>query len=331
MNKDTPKGRLQAWLDADDATAVHSGQHEKDIQAVLKALDQNQVNPIIGKEINALDHGFIRVIDVMGDDSAIVQSARVSYGKGTKTPSEDESLIRYLMRHQHTTPFEMCEIKLLVKMPIFVARQWVRHRTASMNEYSMRYSESLDEFYFPLIENVKAQSTTNKQGREESLPTSVVGDWLDDVAKNTGRAKRTYKRATASGVARELARIDLPLSTYTEFYWKIDLHNLLHFLGLRADGHAQWEIRQYAEPLLQQVVAKWVPFAYQAFLDYRMNAVTLSAPELGALQRALNFWADGGETALKIQADNTSGMSERERREFVEKLVGVGWPEGDRQ
>ena len=232
-----------------------------------------------------LDHGFIRVIDYMGDDAAIVQAARVSYGAGTKHVSNDEGLIRYLMRHWHSTPFEMCEIKLHVKLPVFVARQWIRHRTANVNEYSARYSILDREFYIPAPDQLAAQSTVNNQGRGAVLEGAEAARVLEVLKRDAGQAFDSYESMLSQaqsdgtpqqGLARELARMNLPMNTYTQWYWKTDLHNLFHFLRLRADAHAQSEIRVFAEAIAA-CVKDWVPLAYGAFEDYRMGGVTLSA------------------------------------------------------
>ncbi len=256
-----------------------------------------------------LDHGFVRVIDYMGDDGAIVQAARVSYGKGTKSVSNDEGLIRYLMRHHHTTPFEMCEVKLHVKLPIFVARQWIRHRTANVNEYSARYSILDREFYIPAPEALARQSTSNNQGREAPLAPEEAARVLEILRADAARSYDHYEEMTGEiGLARELARMNLPTGIYTQWYWKIDLHNLLHFLALRADPHAQMEIRAYAETI-GRIVADWVPLTWRAFLDYRAEAVTLSRQAIDCLRRMLR-----GENVTR----ETSGMSAREWREFRE-------------
>ena len=272
--------------------------------------------------IPVLDHGFVRVIDYMGDDAAIVQAARVSYGRGTRRVQEDAGLIRYLMRHRHSTPFEMCEIKYHVKLPIFVARQWIRHRTANVNEYSARYSILDREFYIPAPENLAAQSVVNRQGRGAVLEGEDAARVLDILR---GDAMQTYdhyaemlnedetgapRDADRPGLARELARMNLTLNTYTQWYWKTDLHNLLHFLSLRADAHAQYEIRVYAEEMLRTVEA-WVPLACQAFRDYRLGAVTLSAQMLAVVKRMLG----GGSVAQP-----GSGLSKREWEELMEVL-----------
>ncbi len=257
-----------------------------------------------------LDHGFIRVVDYMGDDSAIVQAARVSYGAGTKHVQNDEGLIRYLMRHWHSTPFEMCEIKLHVKLPVFVARQWIRHRTANVNEYSARYSILDREFYIPSPENLAAQSVVNNQGRGEVLTGAESARVLEMLKSDANTAYDHYEAMLSTegqkGLARELARMNLPANIYTQWYWKVDLHNLFHFLRLRADPHAQYEIRVYAEAIAA-CVKDWVPLAYAAFEDYRMGGVTLSAKAIAVLKRRL-----AGEVVS--QAD--SGMSKGDWREF---------------
>jgi thymidylate synthase (FAD) len=261
-----------------------------------------------------LDHGFVRVVDYMGDDAAICQAARVSYGKGTKSVQNDEGLIRYLMRHWHSTPFEMCEVKLHVKLPVFVARQWIRHRTANVNEYSARYSILDREFYIPGPEQLAAQSVINNQGRGEALTGEEAARVLDILKSDSTRAYDHYEEMISDegkqGLARELARMNLPANIYTQWYWKVDLHNLFHFLRLRADSHAQYEIRVYADEICK-IVAAWVPFAYKAFEDYRMGGETLSAAALDCVRRMLK-----GEEVTK----ENSGMSAREWRELQEVL-----------
>ncbi|MFD0858884.1 FAD-dependent thymidylate synthase [Roseovarius aquimarinus] len=263
-----------------------------------------------------LDHGFVRVIDYMGDDAAITQAARVSYGKGTKSVQNDEGLIRYLMRHWHSTPFEMCEIKLHVKLPVFVARQWIRHRTANVNEYSARYSILDREFYIPAPDALNAQSVVNNQGRGEVLEGEEAQRVLKFLQDDAMRAYDHYEEMISTegqqGLARELARMNLPANIYTQWYWKVDLHNLLHFLRLRADSHAQYEIRVYAEEICK-IVADWVPFAYRAFEDYRMGGAQLSATALDCVRRMLK-----GEEVTQ----ETSGMSKGEWREFEGVLKG---------
>ncbi|CUH67663.1 Thymidylate synthase ThyX [Thalassovita gelatinovora] len=265
------------------------------------------INPV-------LDHGFVRVIDYMGDDAAICQAARVSYGKGTKSVQNDEGLIRYLMRHWHSTPFEMCELKLHVKLPVFVARQWIRHRTANVNEYSARYSILDREFYIPSADQLAAQSSINNQGRGEALTGAEAERVLDILKSDAARCYDHYQDMISDdgqqGLARELARMNLPANIYTQWYWKVDLHNLLHFLRLRADAHAQYEIRVYADEICK-LVADWVPFAYKAFEDYRMGGETLSAAALDCVRRMLK-----GEEVTQ----ETSGMSAREWRELQEVL-----------
>jgi thymidylate synthase (FAD) len=259
----------------------------------------------LGHRIDVLDHGFVRVIDYMGDDAAVVQAARVSYGKGTKAVREDRGLIRYLMRHRHTTPFEMCELKLHVKLPIFVARQWIRHRMASVNEASARYSVLDREFYLPRPEDLATQSRDNKQGRGEALSAEAAAEVLRLLEDDALRVHRTYTRLMDEHqLARELARMDLGLNTYTQWYWKIDLHNLLHFLALRMDAHAQWEIRAYADQI-GALVADWVPLCWEAFRDYRLGALTLSRGELDVLRAMLRGEAPDPEAA---------GLSPREWR-----------------
>lgn len=232
---------------------------------------------------SCLDHGFVRCIETMGDDNAIVQAARVSYGTGTDTVRKDTALIRYLLRHRHTTPFEMCEIKFHCKMPIFVARQWVRHRTASINEYSARYSVLDKEFYIPELENLGLQNLENKQGRAEPLDRQEGHHLRESILHSGNQAYERYGALLAKGVSREIARMVLPVNIYIQWYWKIDLHNLLHFLKLRLDPHAQYEIRVYAEAMFE-IVKSWVPIAAKAFEDYQLNAVTLSAQEIEVLQ-----------------------------------------------
>jgi thymidylate synthase (FAD) len=263
------------------------------------------------KAYDVLDHGFIRVVDYMGDDAAICQAARVSYGRGTKSVQNDEGLIRYLMRHWHSTPFEMCEIKLHVKLPVFVARQWIRHRTANVNEYSARYSILDREFYIPAPEHLAAQSVINNQGRGEALSgeeaARVLAYLKDDAARCYDHYAEMISDDGQQGLARELARMNLPANIYTQWYWKVDLHNLFHFLRLRADSHAQYEIRVYAEEICK-LVADWVPAAYGAFEDYRMGGATLSGKAIDCVRRMLK-----GEEVTQ----ETSGMSKGEWREFM--------------
>ncbi|MEZ5667098.1 MAG: FAD-dependent thymidylate synthase [Alphaproteobacteria bacterium] len=318
-------------------------------RATVPALEEMLYRPV-----KVLDHGFVRVVDYMGSDDAVVQAARVSYGRGTKQVSNDRGLIRYLLRHRHTTPFEMCEIKLHVKLPIFVARQWIRHRTANVNEYSARYSRMDREFYVPNTEHLASelesvrrrrddkavgdlfggsgagagpaelaeQSTTNKQGREGALEQDDARyavsriDWISRQAygvyenllneDEAGEPKDPDRR----GLARELARMVLPVNVYTQWYWKIDLHNLLHFISLRADSHAQYEIRAYAEAIAE-LVKLWVPITFEAFQDYRQGGIGLSGPALAVVRKML-----AGEP-VDMEA---SGLSKREWRELMEVL-----------
>jgi thymidylate synthase (FAD) len=325
-----------------------------------KRLTVPAMEEILEREFPVLDHGFVRVVDYMGGDSAIVQAARVSYGKGTKKTTQDRGLIRYLLRHRHTTPFEMCEIKLHVKLPIFVARQWIRHRTANVNEYSARYSILEKEFYIPdrsyidtvlakersekraaklkdqgqqemllnvetasdSLEATAAQSTINKQGRGDLVDEDEAGDSLKAISRASTVAYTTYAKLLNEdesgqktdpnriGIARELARIVLPTNYYTQWYWKIDLHNLLHFTALRADHHAQFEIRAYAD-VISGIVSKWAPHTWEAFLDYRRNAAHLSAQESEIIRQMI---------AGKHPSKETSGLSDREWREFCDKF-----------
>ena len=279
------------------------------LRAVSEGMEAHLYNAI-----PVLDHGFIRVVDYMGDDAAICQAARVSYGKGTKSVQNDEGLIRYLMRHWHSTPFEMCEVKLHVKLPVFVARQWIRHRTANVNEYSARYSILDREFYIPAPEHIAAQSVVNNQGRGEALTGAEAARVLDILKTDSERSYDNYQAMISDdgqrGLARELARMNLPANIYTQWYWKVDLHNLLHFLRLRADAHAQYEIRVYADAICS-VVADWVPFAYAAFEDYRLGGATLSETALECVRRMLK-----GEAVTQ----ETSGMSKGEWREFEQLL-----------
>ncbi len=273
-----------------------------------------QLQALIGKEIPCLDKGFVRLIDVMGDDAAIVQAARVSYGAGTKKVNEDVGLIRYLMRHLHTTPFEMVEFKFHVKLPIFVARQWIRHRTANVNEYSGRYSEMKDEFYVPAIDQVRAQSATNKQGRaDEAFDPSEAERIRSGMLDTQSRLYGEYQSLLEADLAREIARINLPVSNYTEWYWKVDLHNLFHFLKLRIDPHAQYEIRVYGEAMAQ-IVQATVPHAYEAFEDYILHARRFSRRERAALKALLP----------SVNVDpailEAAGLKGREAQEFMSKL-----------
>lgn len=292
-------------------------QRAETLRPTVPALEDILFSPLA-----VLDHGFVRVVDYMGDDAAIVQAARISHGRGTRKVNEDANLVRYLMRCQHSTPFEMCEIKFHVKLPIFVARQWIRHRTANVNEYSARYSILDREFYLPAPEHLASQSTSNRQGRNELLNGAEAERVLEILREDAARCYQHYMEMLNEGdqngvidpgrrgVARELARINLTLNTYTQLYWKIDLHNLFHFLSVRVQPHAQFEIRAYAEKILE-VVKAWVPIAHQAFLDYRLGAVTLSAQMLAVVRRML---------AGERMEQPDSGLSRREWSELMTAL-----------
>jgi thymidylate synthase (FAD) len=287
-----------------------------------KRVTSPELEKVLYEAIPVLDHGFIRVIDYMGDDSSIVQSARVSYGKGTKKVSTDEGLIRYLMRHWHSTPFEMCEIKYHVKLPIFIARQWIRHRTANVNEYSARYSILDKEFYIPAKEQLSAQATNNRQGRGDLITGQQADEVLKILKDDAVRTYDNYEKMLnerfdgtiidekKSGLARELARMNLTLNSYTQWYWKTDLLNLMNFLFLRGDSHAQYEIRVYAEKILE-TVKKWVPITHAAFLDYRVGAAHLSSKGLKIVKSMIN--------GNKISYED-SGLSKREWNELMEVI-----------
>jgi thymidylate synthase (FAD) len=293
------------------------GSRSETCRASVPALEEMLYQPIL-----VLDHGFVRVVDYMGDDAAVVQAARVSYGKGTRKVSEDRGLINYLMRHRHTTPFEMCEIKYHVKLPIFVARQWIRHRTANVNEYSARYSILDKEFYIPAPDQLATQSRSNRQGRGATLEGDEAQRVLQLLRADAERCYADYIEmlneddegnvvdANRRGLARELARMNLTLNVYTQWYWKIDLYNLLHFLGLRADAHAQYEIRAYAVAMLE-TVKRWVPLVCEAFMEYQMGGAHLSAKGLEVVKRLVR-----GETVEQAG----SGMSPREWRELMALL-----------
>jgi thymidylate synthase (FAD) len=302
-----------------DAPVNDLGETYPTKRATSPALEEILYDPI-----KVLDHGFIRVVDYMGDDNAIVQAARVSYGRGTKQVSQDKGLINYLMRHWHSTPFEMCEIKFHVKLPIFVARQWIRHRTANVNEYSARYSIMDKEFYIPQAQHLSPQSKKNHQGRSEGVGLTPAEEArvLDILKGDSEQVYSHYEElmnadATGnvideekSGIARELARMNLTLNYYTQWYWKIDLHNLMHFLMLRADPHAQYEIRAYADAMID-VVQKWVPFAYEAFVEHRLHGTRLSRSGMAVVKRLI-----AGE---QVTQEN-SGLTKREWDELQATL-----------
>ncbi|PLX99410.1 MAG: thymidylate synthase (FAD) [Desulfuromonas sp.] len=286
------------------------------------------LDAILGKSFPVLDDGFVRVVDYMGTDSSIVQAARVSYGDGTKAVSEDRALIRYLLRNQHTTPFEMCTLKLHVRVPMDTWRQWIRHRTASVNEYSTRYSIAIDRAQMTGPDQWRSQASDNKQGSAGYFDTSVGAELTAAEQTLHDLAKTTYNERLDKGVAREQARKDLPLSTYTEAFWQMDLHNLLHFLALRMDAHAQLEIRRYAEVIGREIVSRWVPMAWEAFMDYRFNRMTLSQQEqellsllvAGRDQAADDWCRERGWVKLKEERKILS----REAKEFAEKLAQLG-------
>ncbi len=273
---------------------------------------------ILGKPFKVLDHGFIRVVDYMGDDSAIVQAARVSYGKGTKQVNQDKGLINYLLRHRHTTPFEMCEIKLHVKLPMFVARQWIRHRTANVNEYSARYSVLDHEYYLPSADNLAAQSTKNMQGREEVIPEPHNTQIRNTIKEDSERCYANYihflnesEQEDRPGLARELARMNLPINFYTQWYWKTNLHNLMHFIALRADMHAQYEIRVYAQIMRDEILKRWLPLTFDAFTNYREGSCHLSDKMQEVVRKKMK-----GESVDQA----SSGLSSREWHELCEKF-----------
>jgi thymidylate synthase (FAD) len=297
-------------------------QEQQSQSSSTKRVTSPELEKVLYEAIPVLDHGFIRVIDYMGDDSSIVQSARVSYGKGTKKVSTDEGLIKYLMRHRHSTPFEMCEIKYHIKLPIFIARQWIRHRTANVNEYSARYSILDKEFYLPAKEQLAAQSQSNRQGRGDVIQGKQAEEVLNILKDDANRTYDNYEKLLNErfdgtkidenkvGLARELARMNLTLNTYTQWYWKTDLLNLLNFLFLRADNHAQYEIRVYADKMLD-TVKRWVPITYQAFMDYRVGAAEISSKGLSVIKSMISGKKVGQED---------SGLSKREWNELMEKL-----------
>jgi thymidylate synthase (FAD) len=299
--------------------------HARALEAATRRPTVAALEDILFQAIPLLDHGFVRVIDYMGDDSAVVQAARVSYGRGTKKVSEDKALIAYLMRHRHSTPFEMCEIKFHVKLPIFVARQWIRHRTANVNEISGRYSILDKEFYVPAPANLAAQSTVNRQGRGSVLEGEEAAEVLALLRDDAERAYVHYGKMlnedetgtvldpARQGLARELARMNLSLNYYTQWYWKTDLHNFMNFLSLRADAHAQWEIRVYAEAMVG-VLDRWVPYTAAAFRQYRLGGAALSADGLAVVRRML-----AGEAVSQEE----SGLGKREWGELM-VLLGRG-------
>ena len=301
---------------------INEIKEQQDQKNTTKRATVPMLEEILYEAIPLLDHGFIRVVDYMGDDTSIVQAARVSYGKGTKKVSTDSGLIKYLMRHWHSTPFEMCEIKYHVKLPIFIARQWIRHRTANVNEYSARYSILDKEFYLPSPEHLAAQSQSNRQGRGEIIEGEQAKKVLDLLKNDAERTYNNYEmmlnqkydgsviNESEVGLARELARMNLTLNTYTQWYWKTDLLNLMNFLRLRVDRHAQYEIRTYAEAMLN-TLKRWVPITYEAFMDYRVGGTEVSTKGKDVIQKLIK----GVEVSLE-----QSGLSKREWNELMEAL-----------
>lgn len=286
------------------------------------------LDAILGRPFRVLNDGFVRVVDYLGNDSSIVQAARVSYGAGTKAVSEDRGLIRYLLRHQHTTPFEMCELKLHIRAPMDVWRQWIRHRTANVNEYSTRYSIAIDSAHMTAPDQWRLQSQSNRQGGDAAVPTET-GEVLSNKEKDLHRIGRdVYKERLAAGVAREQARKDLPLSTYTEAYWKMDLHNLLNFLWMRMSPHAQLEIRLFANTIGDNIVSKWVPTAWEAFQDYKTNALSLSRLERAVVRSLVRNDKDGAIATLVSEGLLTATgpqKSSRERSDLEKKLNDLGF------
>jgi thymidylate synthase (FAD) len=298
---------------------------ERLLRANVPALDE-----VLGARLGVLDDGFVRVVDYMGSDDSIVQAARISYGAGTKHVSEDRGLIRYLMRHRHTTPFEMCEIKLHVRVPMDCWRQWIRHRTANVNEYSTRYSEAIDAAQDTKPDEWREQSPSNRQGSGAFID-ATIGEGLSNEEKELhSHARRVYQNRLEAKVAREQARKDLPLSTYTEAYWKIDLHNLLHFLSLRMDEHSQVEIRSYATVIGHGVVSKWCPLAWEAFVDYRLQGQAFSRLEINILREIHQNQMDAARALARgygwLEVGPEGLKRSRERDEFQKKLLDIGLP-----
>ncbi len=293
--------------------------------SITKRATVQTIDQMLGKQIPILDHGFIRVIDYMGSDDSIVQAARISYGKGTKRKQDDQNLINYLMRHKHTTPFEMCEIKLHIKMPIFVARQWIRHRSANVNEYSARYSIMSDDYYVPKSENISVQSLTNKQGRETAgLDSDQAENIINKIKNFSQQGLELYKELlnqdslgnlidpSKPNLSKELARIILGVNFYTEMYWKIDLHNLLHFLHLRASDHAQYEIQVYAK-CIEDIIKIWTPISYEAYKNYRKNNVSIQKSAFDAI-------TSNTDKKNAIETLASLNMSKRELNELIDML-----------
>jgi thymidylate synthase (FAD) len=297
------------------------------------------MNPLVEelrwKKFPVLDDGFVCLVDVMGNDQAVVQAARVSYGEGTRQVSDDRGLIRYLLRHRHTTPFEMAELKFLVRVPMDTWRQWIRHRTANVNEYSTRYSLAIDAAQRTPPDEWRGQAANNRQGSAGALASEIGAELSAEEAELLDRARQVYERRIERGVAREQARKDLPLSTYTEAYWKIDLHNLLHFLALRMDSHAQLEIRQYATTLGEQIVRPLFPLVWEAFVDYRLQGLFLTRLDCELVERLMQRLAELGQSRatledfLAVQPPEWADLTRcREREECREKLVRLGMVAG---
>ena len=282
-----------------------------------KNLGKNEENAeksqLIGATKSIFEDGFVRVVDFMGSDSSVVQAARVSYGAGTKTQSDDQKLIRYMIRHKHTSPFEMCELKLHIKTPIFVARQWLRHRTANVNEYSARYSILSDKFYYPSASSFMKQSSQNKQGREEHLSEQDYQQLVSQMKQSCENAYSVYQQMLDKGVAREIARMVLPVNIYTEFYWKIDAHNLMHFLRLRCSPNAQEEIRAYASAI-EDIFSHWMPITHAAFIDYQMESESYSKQELQIISKSLN------REKFSAACAEENSLSDRELKKLRESL-----------
>lgn len=299
------------------------------VNAELARPSSEALDRILGVQLKVLDDGFVRVIDYMGTEASVVQAARVSYGDGTRQLREDVGLIRFLMRHDHTTPFEMCELKLHVRAPMDAWRQWIRHRTANVNEYSTRYSIAIKSAQRTAPDGWRRQSNANRQGSEGVLDLTEGAALTKQESELHGFVRGVYETRLAKGVSREQARKDLPLSTYTEAYWKIDLHNLLHFLALRMALNAQHEIRQYATVIGEEIVSKWVPSIWRAFLDYRVNSLVLSVIEARFLTEWLSHGPEGGERVLEesglLEWDDAGELKpNRERRELKQKLERLG-------
>lgn len=310
------------------AFVTNKGKNMKNKFEKIKRTSNKELDKIIGKPFKVLNDGFVRVIDYLGSDSAIVQAARVSYGVGTKKTSEDKGLIRYLLRHQHTSPFEMCEIKLHVRVPMDTWRQWIRHRTANVNEYSTRYSIAIDSALQTKEDEWRLQSKINKQGSEGFIEKSKGKLLTNEEIELHKHLKEIYNKRLEIGVAREQARKDLPLSTYTESYWKIDLHNLLHFLDLRLEKNAQYEIRKYAEVIGNEIVARWCPITWEAFCEYQLCGVTFSKTEMRILKE---IYLDNKKKIIQIakeagwiKPEDAKVSRNIERLEFEEKLKMLG-------